>query len=355
MVWLVKLDKSFLRNLTRIQAIALVSIVFLLIAILTQFLLRPGIRPAPDFPCSKTSSMEALIDVSRGESGSSIALDLAAAGVVKSSTAFFRIAVSDPRSSSIAPGIHRISKNLCARDALTQLLDSSRITNLISIREGLWSSEIYGELEKSGFNAAQILSASKEVDLPAGFTSLEGLFFPAQYSFDSSTTVIEVFNSLVSRATSEIKRAGFYDSGSTFTPSQLLTIASLVQAEGDEVDFKKISQVVRNRLTKGMPLQFDSTVHYIKKTRGSVFLSTQSTLVNSPFNTYRRYGLPPTPINNPGAAALYAASHPEPGAWLYFITVAPRDTRFTDSHKEFTNWKLLYKKNLRAGKFGGGG
>jgi UPF0755 protein len=101
-----------------------------------------------------------------------------------------------------------------------------------------------------------------------------------------------------------------------------------------------------------MPLQFDSTVHYIKGSRGSVFLSTQSTFINSPYNTYRRTGLPPTPINNPGAKAMYAAFHPELGAWLYFITVEPGDTRFTNSYQEFSQWKTLYKKNLRAGKFG---
>jgi UPF0755 protein len=86
--------------------------------------------------------------------------------------------------------------------------------------------------------------------------------------------------------------------------------------------------------------------------RGSIFLSTKSTYLKSPYNTYRQYGLPPTPINNPGAEAMYAASHPENGAWLYFITVAPGDTRFTDSFKEFGDWKILYKKNLRAGEFG---
>jgi UPF0755 protein len=100
-----------------------------------------------------------------------------------------------------------------------------------------------------------------------------------------------------------------------------------------------------------MPLQFDSTVHYVKQSRGSVFLSTQSTFINSPYNTYRRYGLPPGPINNPGYDAMYASTHPEAGAWLFFITVAPGDTRFTDSIEEFNNWKVLYKKNLKAGKF----
>jgi UPF0755 protein len=95
----------------------------------------------------------------------------------------------------------------------------------------------------------------------------------------------------------------------------------------------------------------DSTVHYIEETRGDIFLSTRSTLVNSPFNTYRRTGLPPSPIGNPGRNAMLATLSPAEGSWLYFITVAPRDTRFTDSFEQFNKWKLLYKANLRDGKF----
>jgi UPF0755 protein len=102
-----------------------------------------------------------------------------------------------------------------------------------------------------------------------------------------------------------------------------------------------------------MPLQMDSTVHYIESKRGDIFLSTKSTLVNSPFNTYRRTGLPPAPIGNPGRNAMLAAVSPTPGDWLYFITVAPGDTRFTKSFDEFNSWKLIYKANLRAGKFEG--
>jgi UPF0755 protein len=145
--------------------------------------------------------------------------------------------------------------------------------------------------------------------------------------------------------------AGFYKGNQKFTPQQLLTIASLIQAEGKLQDFTKISQVIRNRLVKGMPLQFDSTVHYVKKSRGNIFLSTQGTLINSPYNTYRKYGLPPGPINSPGRQAMNATLNPEPGNWLYFITVAPSDTRFTDNLEQFNTWKSEYKKNLRNGLF----
>jgi UPF0755 protein len=100
-----------------------------------------------------------------------------------------------------------------------------------------------------------------------------------------------------------------------------------------------------------MPLQMDSTVHFVKKVRGQIFLSRNSTLMNSPYNTYRKYGLPPGPIGSPGTAAIEAALNPAPGDWLYFITVAPGDTRFTSSFDEFSAWKALYIKNRNAGAF----
>jgi UPF0755 protein len=231
------------------------------------------------------------------------------------------------------------------------MLDSKRIGNLLTINEGAWNSEVKKSLIAIGYSQSEVAKAFARVSIPQPFKTLEGLLFPAQYSFDTSTAVDEILKAMINRGKSELDRSGITQGSSEFSTAQLLTIASLVQAEGDTKDFAKISQVVRNRLAKGMPLQFDSTVHYIKQSRGSVFLSTQSTFINSPYNTYRRYGLPPGPINNPGFDAMYAATHPEKGAWLFFITVAPGDTRFTDSIDQFNSWKVLYKKNLKAGKF----
>jgi len=312
---------------------------------------RPGVTKAPDFPCVSGANGKATIDIKSGATGSEIAQQLQEKGVVESSQAFFRLAVADSRSQRIAPGIHSIDLKICAKDALNQLLDSKRIGNLLSISEGAWNSEIKSALAKIGFSTSEISKGFSSVQPPKPFSTLEGLLFPAQYSFDTSTSVQTIVKSMITRGASELKRSGITAGDKDFNPAKLLTIASLIQAEGDQKDFAKISRVVRNRITKGMPLQFDSTVHYIKQSRGSVFLSTQSTLINSPYNTYRRYGLPPGPINNPGYEAMYAATHPESGAWLFFITVAPGDTRFTDSINQFDSWKVLYKKNLKAGKF----
>lgn len=306
---------------------------------------------APDFSCSSSSMERVEVSISSGESGSSIAESLFTKGVVKSSQAYFRVAVGDQRSAKVAPGLHNIDKRICASQALDQLLDSSRIGGLINITEGMWVSEVIPQMIASGFSKEKIQQAMAKATKPSGFTSLEGLLFPAQYSFDRETSADQAVSTMISRATSEMKSIGMLDYSGKFTSQQLLIIASLIQAEGNTEDFSKISQVIRNRLTIGMPLQFDSTVHYIKKSRGSVFLSTQSTLISSPFNTYRKYGLPPGPINNPGLLAMRAAINPASGDWLYFITVAPFDTRFTKDLSQFNNWKIEYKKNLRDGKF----
>ena len=325
---------------------------FMVVLVITGGLrdIRSGSSSAPDF-ARRDSGKEVIVHIDAGSTGSEIGNVLFKAGVVKSSESYFRVAVGDSRSSQVAPGDHRLTLQNCAQQALVQLLDVRRLSGLISVQEGMWLSEILPQMYEAGFSASDVKSALAIVKKPTGFTSLEGLFFPAQYSFDKGTSALEAFTSMIARSEREMKSAGFLESREKFTPQQFLTIASLIQAEGKLQDFTKISQVIRNRLAKGMPLQFDSTVHYVKKSRGNIFLSTQGTLINSPYNTYRKYGLPPGPINNPGRQAMDAALNPEPGNWLYFITVAPSDTRFTDNLGQFNIWKSEYKKNLRNGLF----
>jgi UPF0755 protein len=80
-------------------------------------------------------------------------------------------------------------------------------------------------------------------------------------------------------------------------------------------------------------------------------LSNKATKINSPYNTYRFAGLPPTPIANPSNDAIVATLNPANGDWLYFITVAPKDTRFTKDFTEFSEWNTEFNKNVAAGKF----
>ena len=327
-----------------------VAVLMVLAFILFQ---RSGPAAAPDFPenTSLAGATEVVIDIPSGSSGSAIALILFESGVIKSSQAFFRVAVGDKRSEKIAPGSHRLTLEISAQQALEQLLDPDRIPNLVRVYEGEWKSEITTALLTYGFTSKDIAQAFASADLPKGFRQIEGLLFPAQYSFPKGTTAQAAVQSMISRFESEPVAQKLLAGKKDFTPQQLLTIASIVQAEGGKDDFTKVARVIFNRLKIGMPLQMDSTVHYIMKLRGQIFLSTRSTMINSPYNTYRKYGLPPAPIGNPGVAAMSATLNPAVGDWLYFITVAPGDTRFTKSLDEFNTWKALYTKNRKAGLF----
>jgi len=327
----------------------------LFILVVASFLLtRLGPSAAPDFPTNTTLSgaAEVVIDIPAGSAGSAIAKLLFDNGVVKSSEAFFRVAVGDKRSEKIAPGNHRLTKEISAQQALEQLLDPERIPNLVRVYEGNWKSEIAKALVTYGFSASEVSSGLAKAELPEGFREIEGLLFPAQYSFPESTTALEAVQAMVDRFTQEPAVKELLLGTQRFNPSELLTIASIIQAEGETKDFAKVSRVIYNRLSIGMPLQMDSTVHFVQKLRGQIFLSSRSTLINSAYNTYKKYGLPPGPICSPGADAITAALEPAAGDWLYFITVTPGDTRFTKSIDEFNSWKVIYVKNRKAGVFG---
>ena len=333
-----------------LRVIAALAVVFIFTGGLHE--MRKGGGGAPNFPCQTSENSEAIISIGKGATGAVIAQLLFDAKVVKSRSSFFQVAVSDKRSERIAPGTHRIQIKLCAKDALDQLLDPKRITSLIGVIEGAWTTEIADAMVASGFSRKEVTAAIKSVDLPAGFKTLEGLLFPAQYSFEDKTSAQSALTSMIERALLEMSNSGIAAGSGKYSPQQLLIIASIIQAEGEPKDFGKVSQVIRNRLKMGMPLQMDSTVHFVQKLRGNIFLSTKSTLINSEYNTYRKYGLPPGPIGNPGLAAMVAAVSPEVGDWIYFITVAPGDTRFTSTLDQFNIWKAEYRKNLRAGVFG---
>jgi len=338
-----------------VEAIRRLLLSLLLIFALTLglFTMRSQNASAPDYPYAQilSGTPEVIVEIPKGATGSEIAQILFEDGVVKSAASYFQTAVGDVRSQKVAPGSHRINLEISAKQALEQLLDPSRIPNLLKVFEGEWKSEVAQSLVDYGFSSSEVNKAFRLVNLPRGFRDVEGLLFPAQYTFEKSTSAQEVIQEMINRFTTDEVAQQILASKGPFTPLEMLTIASIIQAEGETKAFTKVSRVIFNRLEKGMPLQMDSTVHYVQKSRGNIFLSTRSTLIKSAYNTYRNRGLPPGPIGNPGSEAMSASLNPADGDWLYFITVAPEDTRFTASFDQFNEWKALYTKNRKAGLF----
>jgi UPF0755 protein len=336
-------------SLKRLIAAGLVIVLFTF----SLFLLRSQSSSAPDFDTvqSVLELPEITIEIPDGATGSQIASILFESGVVKSSQAYFRVAVGDARSQKVAPGSHRLTLKISARQALDQLLDPDRIPNLIRVAEGAWKSEVQSAFINYGFTKQEVSKAFSSLKLPQGFSNSEGLIFPAQYSFPQGISAQSAAQSMIDRFSDDLYGKKLLQGNKDFSAKQLLTIASIVQAESTNEDFSKVARVIYNRLRIGMPLQMDSTVHFIMQARGDIFLSRKSTTLNSPYNTYRKFGLPPGPICSPSSDAIKATLEPIQGDWLYFITVAPGDTRFTASFDEFSKWKVEYTKNRKAGAF----
>jgi UPF0755 protein len=336
-------------SLKRLIAAGLVIVLFTF----SLFLVRSQSSSAPDFDTvqSVEELPEVTIEIPDGATGSQIASILYESGVVKSSQAYFRVAVGDARSQKVAPGSHRMTLKISARQALDQLLDPDRIPNLIRVAEGAWKSEVQSAFINYGFTKQEVSKAFSSLKLPQGFSNSEGLIFPAQYSFPQGISAQSAAQSMIDRFSDDLYGKKLLQGNKDFSAKQLLTIASIVQAESTNEDFSKVARVIYNRLRIGMPLQMDSTVHFIMQARGDIFLSRKSTTLNSPYNTYRKFGLPPGPICSPSSDAIKATLEPIEGDWLYFITVAPGDTRFTASFDEFSKWKVEYTKNRKAGAF----
>ncbi|MHB8930673.1 MAG: endolytic transglycosylase MltG, partial [Melioribacteraceae bacterium] len=104
------------------------------------------------------------------------------------------------------------------------------------------------------------------------------------------------------------------------TKQQILTLASIIDGESNLVsEFKTIAGVYYNRLRIGMPLQADPTVQYLIRDKHKNRIFKKDLLIDSKFNTYKYYGLPPGPINNPGKDAIMATLYPEKNNYLFFV------------------------------------
>lgn len=306
--------------------------------------------PQLDFPVG-SSTADIDFTISPGESGSDIARALAKAGIVKTWEAFFNVAAADKRSFSVQPGTRRIHAHQTSKVVLEELLDPARLVGVVRIPEGARISNVIKIMVGQGFDKSELKSAIKDAKTPWG--SVEGALYPATYAFPRNASAQSAIAQMIQttkgalhdlRAEERAKAAGL-------TTLQVLTIASLIQAEADETDFSKVSRVIYNRIADGMRLQLDTTVLYALNEQGRIKVTNKDLAVASTYNTYMHSGLPPGPIGNPGSKAIDAALSPADGPWIFFITVKPGDTRFTASENEFYRWKSEYQKNYAAGAF----
>jgi len=291
---------------------------------------------------STAGNADVVVEVQPGWSPAQVGDALQQASVVKSSAEFQAIFASSgfPAGFQFTPGSYDLVENSKPREALDTLRGGPRriVPDLdLLLPPGLTIGQIAERVGKLEGKSAQAFLAAATSDHvrsryePAGINSLEGLTWPDTYKVGANETEEQILQKIVSQFDAKADAIGVAASGAQNggqSPYQAIVSASLIEAEaGSKDDAPLISAVIKNRLADGMPLQIDATLCYAKG--GCPPVPTDADRkIDSPYNTYKIQGLPPTPIKTVSEVALRAALTPAPVAYKYYVSDAKGKTYY---------------------------
>ncbi|WP_329104006.1 endolytic transglycosylase MltG [Streptomyces sp. NBC_01439] len=296
------------------------------------------------------------VEIPKGSGLMQMGLILKKAGVVASGQAFVDAASKLPPGKAIQAGVYPLRKEMSAASAVEVMSDPSKL-NVITVTEGMRNSAVYAAIDKKlgqqeGTTAEIAKREIKNLGLPAWANNnpklidpLEGFLYPARYDLSKESTPDSLLKQMVKNATDKYTELGLEGKAKELgleNPLQVVTVASLVNAEGkNHDDFRKMAEVVYNRLKKtndvtNQKLQFDSTYNYVKNQSEINFNLKEAQAFDHPYNTHFVRGLPTGPIDNPGLDALTATLNPDHGGWMFFVSVDGKTTTFTKTYEEHT-------------------
>ena len=267
-----------------------------------------------------SSTIEIIqISIESGASASDISSQLASEGVISSQLAFELYLRNENLTDKLRAGDYEIPNNLEFSEITTILLKGPPLkTYTITIPEGLWISETLlsissqtgfdYDLLKNSLLSGQVKSTNLYLNDPSELYNWEGLLYPNTYQIDVESNGEEILQLMVDELESVTERLmNEYDLPSWISSyNELFTVASLVEAESKlQEDRPLVSSVVKNRLNDNMLIQIDATVLYALQKRKSQVLLVDLQ-IDSPYNTYKYLGLPPTPISGFGERSLKA-------------------------------------------------
>jgi len=236
----------------------------------------------------------------------------------------------------IRAGSYELSPGVSPRDLLAKMVQGDEAFERVRLIEGWTFRQFRAELARAP-HLKPVTSQMTEAELMAALglkgLAAEGRFFPDTYVYSRGVSDLTVLK----RASEALQRrldAVWAERAPGLplkTPDEALILASIVEKEtGRPADRGRIAGVFINRLRIGMPLQTDPTVIYGLGEAFDGNLRKRDLLADTPYNTYTRNGLPPTPIAMPGIAALRAAMQPEATKALYFVARGDGSSAFSD-------------------------
>jgi peptidoglycan lytic transglycosylase G len=296
-------------------------------------------------------SQEKLVQLKPGSSARHIAADLAAAGIIRSEYAFLLWHYLHGRK-PLKAGEYAFDHRAGMREVYDRIARGDIYFQTLVVPEGYNIFDIAAAVEEAGLGKREdfLKVARTETalvrDLDPQAPSLEGYLFPDTYHFTRTQSSHDMAAVMVRRFRQAAKEAGLNQN-----VHDVVTMASIVEKEtGVPGERPEVASVFYNRLEKHMVLATDPSVIYaaLLNNRYSGAIHQSDLHFDSPYNTYRKAGLPPGPISNPGRASLQAALHPASTDYLYFVSDNQGHHRFARTDAEHASNVQAYRRAVQA-------
>lgn len=294
-----------------------------------------------------------VFDVRAGFPLSAVARDLGAAGVLPHPLALVALARARGLDRNIKAGSYEIESGITLPRLLAKLTQGDVAQRSLVIVEGATFGDVRRALSGNPDVKNTVLDLADDelmARLGAPGVNPEGLFFPDTYFFAAGSADTAILNR--ARKAMEVRLAAAWEQRATDlpfnSPYEAVIAASVVEKEtGKAVDRPLVASVFINRLRKGMRLQSDPTVIYGMGARFDGDLRKRDLEADTPYNTYVRVGLPPTPIALPSQASLDAVLNPPPTDYLYFVARGDGSSKFSSTLQEHNRAVSRYQKGGR--------
>lgn len=296
------------------------------------------------------------ITIKRGSSLRGIANQLVAQKVIRQTWPFIVLAKLLNKEAGLQAGDYTLNKNVTPYQLLLSLNHGKATQGSITWIEGKTFRQMRDKLARNdAIKHTTQNMADKEILQLIGAKERhpEGLFFPDTFYFDRGTEDVVLLKRAYSIMQNKLETAWVKrDSGLPYKNAyQALIMASIIEKEtGQAKERPMIAGVFLNRLKIGMRLQTDPTVIYGLGERYDGNIRKKDLENDTPYNTYTRSGLPPTPIAMPGLASIEAALHPAQTKALYFVGRGDGSHEFSDSLAQHNRAVAKYQLKKRARK-----
>ncbi|WP_418792296.1 endolytic transglycosylase MltG [Phosphitispora sp. TUW77] len=309
-------------------------------------------------PADSGISSEKIVLVPKGTSTAGIANILKEQGLIRSSGAFRVYTYYRGLESSLQAGEFSLKTGMTVPDIVNLLAYGETVSLTFTIPEGYNLTQIADRLaEMKLADRNRFLKAAETADfdydflkgIPKGPGRLEGYLFPDTYRITKDKTEKEIIAMMLKRFSREITpefKANAAKVGLTI--HEAVIMASIIEREAQKDEERpKVSAVFLNRLNKGWKLESCATVQYALGKQKARLLN-KDLEVDSPYNTYKYYGLPPGPIASPGSASLKAAVSPADVGFMFFVVSEDGRHVFSRTLNEHNRNKALYLNSIKT-------